>query len=134
MKVQRTILLTDTIAQGILISLIIPGPLLSLWGNNEWLFISLYGMVFLGAWQFLGNFLWMALTKEKSRRRYFWGVCGYFLLGIFFSRFLSHSTATEILGISYWLVLPFGIAIHYFWISATQLVADFRTPRSFWDL
>ena len=135
MKLQRTLLLTDTIAQGILIGLIIPGPVLSLlWGNKEWIFISLYGMAFLGAWQFLGNLLWMLLRKEKVRRQYFVMVAGYFLLGILSSQIIPGIAATTLLVFSYWLILPFGMAIYYFWISAAKLVADFRAPRSFWDL
>ncbi|MBK7410328.1 MAG: hypothetical protein IPJ40_21070 [Saprospirales bacterium] len=135
MKLQRTVLLIDNIFQGILMSLIIPGPVLSLvWGNNNWIFISLYGMVLLGAWQFLGNLGWMALTKEKARRYYFTLVAGYFTLGLLAFQLIPNNAITDALGFSYWFIFPFGIAIYYFLISAKHLVISFSASRSFWDL
>lgn len=136
MKWSQKLMLVDTVVQGILMTGIAIGPILAFTSDyNEWMGFSLYGMVLLGAWQFFGNLSWsLLLGASPSRKNYLITVIVYFLLGIAAANLIEMSAFSDSLGLFYWFGIPFGIAIWYFRISAGQLVASYRPPRSFWDI
>ena len=135
MKFSQKVILTDTVAQGLLLIGTATGPVIALaTGEYELMFYGMYGMIFLGAWQFSGNLLWMLLRRDNSRLRYFWVVLAFFFLGYVFTQLIPRSFYPEQLGVIYWFGIPYGIAIWYFRITAAQLTESFQAPRSFWDI